>query len=125
MKSYNHLWEKFISKENIEKSIKDASKGKRSRNSVKTRLNNPNLTEEILTYANDFRNKKHKPKEIYDGIQRKKRVIIVPDFDEQVIHHMVVNTLKPIFMKGMYFHSYGEAFQKEADIKERNPLKNL
>lgn len=107
MKSYNHLWEKFISKENIEKSIKDASKGKRNRNSVKTRLNNPNLTEEILAYANDFRNKKHKPKEIYDGIQRKKRAIIVPDFDEQVIHHMVVNTLKPIFMKGMYYHSYG------------------
>ena len=63
MKSYNHLWEKFISKENIEKSIKDASKGKRSRNSVKARLNNPNLIEKISDYANNFRNKKHKPKE--------------------------------------------------------------
>lgn len=107
MKSYNHLYEKFISDENIELAIKKASKGKKDRPSVKRRLENPNFRAEIKAYAMNFKNKPHKPKEIYDGIQRKKRTIIVPTFDEQVIHHMVVNVLTPIFMRGMYTHSYG------------------
>lgn len=107
MKSYNHLWEKFVSDENIELAIKRAGRGKQDRKSVKHRLENPNLKNEIAYYAEHFQNRKHKPKEIYDGIQRKKRTIIVPSFDEQVIHHMVVNVLRPIFMRGMYEHSYG------------------
>lgn len=107
MKSYNHLWEKFIDDENIDLAIKNASKGKRDRKSVKRRLEDPNFKKQIIYYANHFQNRKHKPKEIYDGIQRKKRTIIVPSFDEQVIHHMAVNVLKPIFLKSMYFHSYG------------------
>lgn len=107
MKSYNHLWEKFISDENIELAIKNASKGKKNRKSVKCRLENPDFKNQIIYYAEHFKNREHKPKEIYDGIQRKKRVIMVPSFDEQVIHHMAVNVLKPIFMHGMYEHSYG------------------
>lgn len=107
MKSYNNLWDKFISDENIELAIKNARKGKSTRKSVKRRLDNPNFKAEIRAYAENFKNKPHKPKEIYDGIQRKKRTIIVPSFDEQVIHHMVVNILKPIFLHGMYEHSYG------------------
>ena len=73
MKSYNHLWEKFVSDENIELAIKRASRGKRDRKSVKRRLENPNLKNEIAYYAEHFQNRKHKPKEIYDGIQRKKK----------------------------------------------------
>lgn len=107
MKSYNHLWEQFISDENIELAINNASKGKRERKSVKKRLENPRFRAEIKYYANHFKNRMHEPKQIYDGIQRKKRTIIVPSFDEQVIHHMVVNILKPIFYRGMYEHSYG------------------
>ena len=107
MKSYNHLWEQFIADENIDLAIKNASRGKRNRRSVRVRLENPNFKNEIKAYANNFHNHKHKPKQIYDGIQRKKRTIIVPSFDEQVIHHMAVNVLKPIFLKSMYYHSYG------------------
>lgn len=107
MKSYSHLWEDFISDDNIELAIRNASKGKRDRPSVKRRLEDPRFKERIKQYAMHFKNKKHKPREIYDGIQRKKRTIIVPSFEEQVIHHMTVNILKPIFMHGMYEHSYG------------------
>lgn len=107
MKSYNNLWDDFISDENIKLAIKKASRGKRERNSVKKRLDNPNFEKEIKAYAMHFKNRPHKPKEIYDGIQRKKRTIIVPSFDEQVVHHMVVNILQPIFSRGMYEHSYG------------------
>ena len=107
MKSYKNLWDKFISDENIDLAIKNASRGKKDRKSVKKRIENPKFKEQIKRYAELFKNKKHTPKEIYDGIQRKKRSIIVPTFDEQVIHHMVVNILQPIFMRGMYEHSYG------------------
>ena len=93
MKSYKNLWDKFISDENIELAIKNASRGKKDRQTVKRRLENPKFKEQIKKYAENFKNKKHTPKEIYDGIQRKKRSIIVPTFDEQVIHHMVVNIL--------------------------------
>lgn len=121
MKSYKNLWDKFISDENIELAIKSASIGKRERLSVKRRLDNPKLKEQIKAYAENFKNRPHVPKEIYDGIQRKKRFIIVPSFDEQVIHHMVVNILKPIFMRGMYEHSYG-SIPKRGAHKGKNAI---
>lgn len=124
MKSYNHLWEKFISDENIELAIKNASKGKKNRASVRRRLDNPNLKKEIIYYANHFKNRQHKPQEIYDGIQRKRRTIIVPSFDEQVIHHMVVNTLKPVFMHGMYKHSYG-SIPKRGGLKGKKAIEKF
>lgn len=107
MKSYNHLWEEFVSYRNIALAVKNASKSKKNRKSVKKWLNDRNLIPKIRRYAENFHNAKHTPKQIYDGIQRKKRTIIVPTFLEQVIHHMAVNVLKPIFMRGMYEHSYG------------------
>ena len=107
MKSYNHLWEKFISDENIEKAINKAKKGKTRRKNVRKYLENMKFRAEIKAYAITFKNAKHTPVEIYDGIQRKKRKIIVPNFREQVIHHMVVNVLQPIFMHGMYEYSCG------------------
>ena len=107
MRSYNHLWETFISDENIALSIHNASLGKRKRKRIKKYLNNLEFPQYIKNYANNFHNYKHTPQEIYDGISRKKRTIIVPKFDEQVIHHMIVNTLIPMFTKGMYEHSYG------------------
>ena len=107
MKSYNHLWEQFISDDNIDLAIKNASRGKRNRPSVKRRLDDPDLKNQIKAYASNFHNAYHKPKQIYDGIQRKKRTIIAPDFDEQIVHHMAVNVLQPIFIHGMYEHSYG------------------
>ena len=112
MKSYNHLFEKFISDENIELAIKKASIGKRSRIQVQKYLNDPEFALEIWMYAITFKNAKHRPIEIYDGIQRKKRTIIVPTFKEQIIHHMLVNVLQPIFMRGMYEHSYGSIPQR-------------
>lgn len=107
MKSYNHLWEKYISDENIDLAIKNAAKYKHKKPSVKRCLENPNFHDEIKNYAMNFHNAHHTPKEIYDGIRRKKRTIIVPNFYEQVVHHMIVNTMMPIFMHGMYEHSYG------------------
>ena len=108
MKSYNHLYEKFISDENIYLAIKNVCKHKLKRRRFRELHDHPEkYIDWIRSQAMDYRNDRHTPIEIYDGIQRKKRTIIVPSFREQIIHHMVVNVLKPIIMKPMYEHSYG------------------
>lgn len=108
MKSYNHLYENFISDDNIKLAIVNACKHKTRYRRFKELKENPEANiKRTRKYALHFKNAKHKPIQIYDGIQRKKRTIIVPKMGEQIVHHMVVNVLKPIFMKSMYEHSYG------------------
>lgn len=108
MKSYNHLWEQTVAPENIKTAIRNASKGKRKREYVKRVFEHQ---DEYVPYyqqlAVEYRHRKKPPKVIYDGISRKKREIIVPSFDEQVLHHMVVNALAPIIQKGKYQHAHG------------------
>ena len=107
MKSYNHLYEKFISDENIRKAIANSSKGKRDRKDITLYVRGGDKGIDLARYyAEHFRNRNHKPITIYDGISRKQRTIIVPKYDEQIVHHMVVNAMMPIFQKGMYEHSY-------------------
>jgi len=112
MKSYNHLMEKYLSEDNYFDGVKNATKHKggkkrKYRRAQFFKAHAEELKPEMLDYAAHFKNAKHTPKEINDGISRKKRWIVVPTMKEQVIHHMVVNVLKPIFMQGMYEHSYG------------------
>ena len=116
MKSYNHLMEKVLSSENIKLAIHKAAKGKRDRRRVR------NILSDIDTYIPYFQGfairykHRHKPpKTIFDGIRQKKRQIIVPSFDEQVLHHMVVNVLEPIIKHGMYEHVHGS-------IPKRGPI---
>lgn len=108
MKSYNNLYVKFLSEENIRLAIKNVCKHKTKRRRFRELKEHPEkYISWIRNEAMHFHNDRHTPMEIYDGITRKKRTIIVPSFREQIIHHMIVNILKPIFEKSFYFHSYG------------------
>lgn len=112
MKSYNHLMEKFLSEENYFEGVRNATrhKGGKKRKYRKARYVRDHAKElkgYYLGQAADFHNDRHKPKIINDGINRKQRIILVPTMREQVIHHMIINVMKPIFMKSMYEHSYG------------------
>ena len=113
MKTYKDLWNDFISDENIEKSIKDFAKGKKKRRKdVRKFLDlyekNPRKAiERIRDYACNYVNDNHTPVTIYDGISRKKRVIIVPSCRELIVQHMMINALKPMFLRGIYERSYG------------------
>jgi len=107
MKSYNHLWETFIDEETIRCCIVKAAIGKKKRKTVKFALEHTDkCIAKTIKYANNFHNYKHDPVTIKDGSCGKIRSIIVPRFKEQIIHHMVVYTMMPILMKGMYRHSY-------------------
>lgn len=112
MKSYNHLWEKYLSEENYRLAVANATRhkgGKKKKNKRAKwfKAHAEELLPEMMEYAEHFQNDEHTPVTIYDGIRRKQRTIIVPTMREQVIHHMIVNVMEPIFMKGMYEHSIG------------------
>jgi len=112
MKSYNHLMSGYLSSENYMLAVKNATvhKSGSKRKYKKAQYfkeNAEKLKPELLYYAEHFYNEAHSPKMIYDGIRRKQRYIIVPSMKEQIVHHMVVNVMKPIFMRTMYEHSYG------------------
>ena len=108
MKTYRNLYENFISEDNIRLSIHNSALGKKKRCKVMEIVGDVEGSIPLIeNYATHFRNKRHRPKQIYDGIVRKVRYIIVPSYKEQVVHHMIVNVLMPMFTKGMYEHSYG------------------
>ena len=111
MKTYNNLWDILISDENISKSIHKARLGNKSKKFKKKIQYMEEHKDIYIPYFRDlaehFQNAEHEPRIIYDGITRKQRTIIVPTAQEQVMHHMIVNTLNPMFMKSMYRHTYG------------------
>ena len=113
MKSYNHLYEKYLTEENCRLGLWNGTKNKstkrKKRRARKLRKNKNVEIPKILEYAKyeNFHNYPHKPVQIYDGIRRKVREIIVPNDHEQVVHHMIVNVLKPILLPKFYEHSYG------------------
>lgn len=108
MHSYSRLWDTYISDENIYASIQKSSIGKRDRPSVAAIYYDQEAhLEPIREYATHFYNMEHHPIIIPDGTQHKQRVIVVPDYREQIIHHMVIRTMMPMLTRGMYEHSYG------------------
>lgn len=94
-----------------------ARKSKRIRKIIKKRhLSDAALLDLSYEWITQFQNAFHTPIEIYDGISRKVRHIIVPTLEELIVQHCVVNALRPIFTKGMYLHTY-------ASIPGRGPHK--
>lgn len=117
MKSYNHLYEDCLVEHNRQEAIKMARKSKRIRKIIKKRhLSDAALLDLSYEWVTQFQNAFHTPIEIYDGISRKVRHIIVPTLEELIVQHCVVNALRPIFTKGMYLHTY-------ASIPGRGPHK--
>lgn len=107
MKTYKNLYTTLISEENLKEAIHSAKKSKRIRKIIKRRkLTDEVLLEKAKYWVTNFKNAKHTPVEIEDGARRKKRTIIVPTMEELIVQHALVNVLKPMFMHGMYEHSY-------------------
>lgn len=111
MKSYNHLFEKLIDYDNIYEAILNAAKNKKDRPEVKKVLLKINRyiyrLQDILSEGK-LKIRKHPAILINDGIKAKPRLIVKPDFIfEQILHHALVQVLKPILMRSMYAWSCG------------------
>lgn len=114
MKSYNHLFEKAISDEIMDPALDDGIKGKKDRPEIQDILCNRIKYKQILRQkiiAGDLVPFMHQATLRIDRCNGKPRIIVPPRFDkeepEQWIHHIVIKTLKPIIMKGMYQFSCG------------------
>ena len=133
MKTYNHLYEEYISDKNILKAIHDCKSRKRSHALIDRMQEDPEHWIPIVRkWATNFHSAKHTPKVIYDGISRKKRKILIPTDKEQVVHHMLMNVFEPIMMQGIYYHAYGSITGRgpdkckkyiEHDIKHKKKVK--
>lgn len=112
MKTYNHLFEKIVDKDNIRKAILKAARGKRRKATVRKTLKH---IDEAVDYLHEqlvnrtWRPQEiHHTKEINDGVELKKRYIVCPRFlTEQCVHHAIMNVIEPLFRKKFYYYSCG------------------
>lgn len=111
MKSYNNLFCRMLTEEYVRKAISNAAKKKnknrrRHRRLKDIALHADDYIDVVKNWLCNFEPAEHKPIIINDGINAKKRKIIVPTVEEEVVHHAAVNILREIMMPSMYEHSY-------------------
>lgn len=107
MKTYKHLWEQFISKENFELAYKNAIKGKSKQRQVrKFKKNAEENLERVrqLVIRGKFHTSKYRENTIYEP---KERVIYkLPFCPDRIVQHAVMNILKPIFLRKFINNTY-------------------
>ena len=107
MKTYKHVKDILLSDDNVRLSIYTASKNKLKRPAMRDfRHREDYWCAYFQDAATHWDYRQSSVKTIYDGCCGKKRSIVVPSNKEQVFHHMLVNAMRPMFLKGMYEHSY-------------------
>lgn len=106
MRSFRINQEEMLSHDSVERSFLKPSRGKRNRADVKKVLDN--LEEEIenvqeMLQRGTFVPSKHPMVRINEKNYLKERTIVKPNFKyEQVVHHVVVQAIRPGIEKGMY-----------------------
>ena len=110
MRTYRHLYEEVLTDENIELAIKEAcksrKKSRKKRRALEKLKTRPDRVQMVRDWITRYELIKREPKEIYDGIKRKKRYIYVPSVRETVVQHAVVQILDKYLSKGKYEHCY-------------------
>lgn len=120
MKSFNHLYEIATAPETRRKSVHKVIQGRKKKAKLQRYMEDEEKTAEAaLDWIGNYQNDYHTPQLIYDGFRRKQRTIIVPTFKELVVQHCVMEALRPVFMKGMYEHSYASIPGRGAHIAKK------
>ena len=106
MKRVGYLYEKMADKHLIREVILKGAKGKKKRKDVKEVLADVDgYTDKIydLVITESYFPTKPRKKLIHDKSSGKERLIaIVPYYPDGIMHQLVTEVLKPVFMKGMY-----------------------
>lgn len=117
MKTYKHLWDTFISKENFEIACKKSQKGKKKQKQViEFNLNYDENLEKVrqLVISGNFHTSPYKEKKIYEP---KERIIYkLPYCPDRIVQHAIMNVLRPILTKLLITNTY-------ACIENRGQLK--
>jgi len=105
MKTYNQLYSKIISFENLILAYKKARKGKTKKNYV--REFEENLAYNIKTLYEELKDQNYKPKPLKNFVLRdpKTRRISVSNFRDRIVHHALCNIIEPIFDKTFIYDS--------------------
>lgn len=94
MKTYKDLYYPMLSEANRIDAYKKAVKGKKNKKRIKKYIQNEEQTIiDMYDWIENYKSIHHTPFTINDGITRKKREIIVPNFKELAIQHCVINVL--------------------------------
>lgn len=111
MKSYRINQNEMLSHDSVKKSFLVPSRGKRNRPDVKRVLDD--LENEIafvqeMLYNGEFQPSKHQQVKINERNYQKERTIVKPDYKyEQVVHHVIVQAIRPGIESGMYEYVLG------------------
>ncbi len=106
MKTYKKLYEKLYSEDNLISAFKKARKGKRKKNYV---INfQSNFYKNIKLLQKDLIDKTYYPSRLKKFIIRdpKTRTIHASIFRDRIVHHAIINLLKPIYEKRFIYDSF-------------------
>jgi len=106
MKTYNHLYQKLCSLENLDEAYRKARKRKMSRGYVKAFEEHRN--EELAKLQRELSTGAYLPQPLKKFIVRdpKTRTIHASHFRDRVVYHALVNILEPIFEPLFMYDSY-------------------
>ncbi len=112
MKTYNKLYTKLYSTDNLLSAFKKARKGKSKKNYV---INfESNLDKNIAMLQRDLRLKKYYPNKLKKFIVRdpKTRTIHSSIFRDRIVHHAIVNLIQPFYEKIFIYDSFASRKNK-------------
>ena len=107
MKRYKHLWDDFISMENLELAAKKAVKSKKSKRATKKFLKNKTILLQQLQQSlidGTFNTSEYKIRKIYEPKER--LIYILPLYPDHIVHHALINILGPIWQSSFVRDSY-------------------
>lgn len=107
MKRYKHLWDKFISMENLELAAKKAVKSKQSK--WTTRVFEANKKDFLLKLQKmlidgNFNTSRYRVRRIFEPKER--LIYILPLYPDHIVHHALINILGPIWQSTFIKDSY-------------------
>jgi retron-type reverse transcriptase len=112
MKTYNNLYEQICSYQNLWRSLKEAKKGRRTKDYIQQY--EFNAENEITELRGELLAQTYQPgtyKEFY-VLEPKKRMISAAPFRDRVVHHALCDIITPLFEKKFIFDSYANRVGK-------------
>jgi len=112
MKTHNNIFKNIYSIENIISAFKKARKGKSKKDYVI--IFESNLNKNLRLLQNELKNKIYEPNKLKKFIVRdpKTRTIHASIFRDRIVHHAIINILKPILEKTFIYDSFASRKNK-------------
>lgn len=111
MKSYNGLFERMLTLDEIRASIREAAKKKKQKSAVRRvegNIDNYSILLRDKILDNKWEPVRHQVYILQEGYHKKTRNILKPRWDsEQIVHHMLMRQLIPILQPKIYKYACG------------------